>query len=179
MSDSERRYAEIMRKLAEREAEKARQPQRERQHELARILENLDAAGKLAAIQRTRALRGMCWGPKNVQGETPSAWVGVLLWRRGSGYHGYKQLQIAGVWAFDQDDETQVVFGSRYFPYTAPTYEAEAYQKLMKRGYDIYYRVDPAPPPTHQWLFSAVYRPSERLALRETLREQLSRWAAG
>ncbi|MCC6614869.1 MAG: hypothetical protein IT320_15415 [Anaerolineae bacterium] len=141
------------------------------QAELARILDDLDAwrAVETALAGQPRLI---AWGPKIMRGDRPVPWVSVVMWRRASGYSGYKTLTLSGVWAV-QDTPPRIVVGQRRLPYAAPFYEAEAYHKLMRKEFTIYYRDDGAPPslPSRRW--DAPYVPEQRLALRETIRSHM------
>lgn len=175
-SERDQRYEAIMRRIAERRAQQEAAPKRELQDDLARILENVDAWGKLEAIRRNKRLRKVVYGPKIVQGLAPDAWVGIVLWRRGSGYHGYKQLQLVGVWAFEEAGQTVLTVGTKWLAYSAPFYEAEAYHKLIRRSFDLYYEGDPTPPIDP--LYRRIYEPEQRLTIREEIRAALEAWAA-
>lgn len=177
-SDTNDRYEAIMRRMAERRAEQAAAPKREIQEQFAHILDAVDAWGKLEKLKSSRALRPFCWGPKDVRGLSPSPWVGVIIWRRGSGYHGYRQLQIAGVWVYGDEDRPLIAVGTKLVPYSAPTYEAEAYHKLMRRTFDLYYKDNGSPPGASTRLFTTSYDPEQRLAIRDDVRAHLVAWAA-
>ncbi len=170
MTDSEDRYAEIMRRIAERKAKQAAAPKVEAREGLAHILDDVDAWGKLEAIQRSKAMKKLCWGPTVVGAITPSPWAGVVIWRRGSGYHDYKQIQLIGIWAFTGENGAPILtVGSKMLAYSAHGYEAEAYHKLIRKHFNIYYRDDGSPPPPAGRRFTLAYDPAHRLEIRETL----------
>lgn len=174
---SEDRYEDILRRMAQRKAERDAAPKRELQDELAAVLDGLDVWGKLDKLRTSKALRTHTFGPKALNGLTPTPWVAVVLWQRGSGYHGYRVLTLMGVWALDQAGETLVMIGTKRTPFTAPTYEAEAYQKLIKRDFNVYYKDDGAPPLTTNRFYSTIYDPARRLDIREEVRTALAGWA--
>lgn len=177
--DPEARYREIMRRMAERRAEQATAPARAKQDDLAAVLDGLDALGKLEKLVSSRALRPRAYGPRSFNGLAPAPWVGVALWRTGSGYYGYRTLQLAGVWAVqDQPGPPLVLVGLKWLKYSAPTYEAEAFARLIRRVFDLYYEGDAGPPPASQRLYSARYAAARRLDMRDEIRQTLAGWAA-
>jgi hypothetical protein len=171
------RYEEIMRRLAQRKAEQEAAPKREAQDDLARILDDLDVMGKLEKLRGAPTMKRLCWGPKVRKGLSPLTWVSAILWRRGSGYHGYKQLQIIGVWAYEDSGVPMVTVATKHLAYSAPTYEAEAYHKLIRKNFDLYYHDDGAPPAANR-LYTVRYDPAQRLAIREEVKNALTAWAA-
>jgi hypothetical protein len=139
------------------------------QEALARTLDALDTWSILeVACARRPSLRS--WGPKAVQGVLPRPWVGSVLWQRGEGYAGYRTLLIAGIWACDDEGGQRLIIGQKTLPYAAPFYEAEAYHKLMRTGFDVYYRDDGAPPPSTSRVLDIAYAEAQRLELREKLK---------
>lgn len=142
------------------------------QAELARILDDLGAwdALEMARAQRPRLLT---WGPKAVNGIVPKPWVGGVIWQRGSGYTGYRTLLIAGIWAQQIDGGCLMSVGQKVVPYAAPFYEAEAYHKLIRAGFDVYYRDDGSPPPPASRRLEVIYDPETRPALRDKIRSAL------
>ena len=95
-----------------------------------------------------------------------------MIWRRPAGYHGYKVLTLIGVWALLRDERAQIIVGAKQLGFSAPFYDAEAYDKLIRKNYDLYYADDHQPPaaPT----FSAPYNAEQRLELRETVARSLA-----
>ncbi len=168
-----------MRQIAERRAEEALAPARARQTDLERILDGLDALGKLENIAMSGVMTPRANGPKTFSGLKPLTWVGVALWRRGPGYYGYRVLQLVGVWAVqDTNGPPLIVVGTKRLRYIAPTYEAEAYHKLLRKTFEPYYDGDAGPPPETTRLYSARYSADRRLELRDAVRETLAAWAA-
>lgn len=118
-------------------------------------------------------------GPKTFTGFKPYTWVGVVGWRRGPGYYGYRILQLIGVWAVqDAPGPPLIIVGTKRLRYTAPTYEAEAYHKLLRKTFEPYYDGNASPPPDATRLFTARYASERRLELRDAVREALAGWAA-
>jgi hypothetical protein len=177
--ESEERYQQIMRQMAERRAEEALAPARAKQTDLGHVLDGLDIWGKLTRLQETLPAAPRLNGPKVFEGVQPVTWVGVVAWRRGPGYYGYRVLQLIGVWAIqDAAGPPLIVAGTKRLRYTAPTYEAEAYHKLLRKTFAPYYDGDASPPAPATRLFSARYSSEQRLALRDQIRETLAQWAA-
>jgi len=177
--DSEERYQQIMRQIAERKAEEALAPARAKQTDLARVLDGLDALGKLDKLQDLLPMTPQLNGPKSFEGFKPVTWVGVVVWRRGPGYFGYRVLQLVGVWALqDTPGPPLIVVGTKRLRYIAPTYEAEAYHKLLRKTFAPYYDGDAGPPPANTRLWTARYSAEQRLDLRDQIRETLAQWAA-
>jgi hypothetical protein len=141
------------------------------QEALARILDSLDAWGA-AELARKAMPRLTGWGPKAVSGASPSAWVGVVVWQRAAGYTGYKLLTVRGIWALQEGTDARIIVGQKVLPYTASFYEAEAYHKLIRKGFDIYYGDNGAPPTTR--LYDALYVAEQRLAMREAVKATMT-----
>ncbi|MBE2269258.1 MAG: hypothetical protein IAE80_13580 [Anaerolinea sp.] len=148
--------------------------ERLRVDEMARILDGLNVMEALDTLRRTRFSPNLSWGARAFSGITPSAWVGVLIWDRPAGYFGYKTLRIIGVWAVAEGDRTNIIVGTKLLPFTAPFYEAEAYHKLIRDGFDLYYSDNGAPPDPARRVFTAPYAPDERLTLRQIIPAQLA-----
>lgn len=134
---------------------------------LAAILDKLDAWRAVEAALKG-APRLLAWGPKAVSGIGPPPWVGVVMWTRAPGYEGYRVLTLRGVWAIEEGEAARVMVGARRLAYSAPFYEAEAYHKLIRNSFDLYYGDDGAPPA--QPTLSVLYDEAERLTLREEVR---------
>jgi hypothetical protein len=131
------------------------------QAELAAVLDGLDTWGVLENA-RDRAPQGTTfYGPGVVRrGDA----VGVVLWHKAPGFHGYKTLTLFGVWAVAGG---RLVVGTKRLTYSAATYNPESYHKLIRKGYKTYYKDDNVPPSDPLW--SATYTPGERLVLRRHL----------
>lgn len=166
------RYQEIMRRLAEQRERQNAPPPDPAQETLAQVLDSLDAYGKLEKLRASGAVRA--YGPRAFEGTTPTPWLGAVLWRKGGGYYGYQTLHVLGVWAIAQPGAPLVVVGGKRLRYTAPTYEAEAYHKLIRRGFTVYYNGDASPPPDTGRVLAARYHAGRRLELREAVREALT-----
>ena len=137
---------------------------------LAAILDKLDAWRAVEAALKA-APRLLSWGPKAVSGVGPPLWVGVVMWTRAPGYDGYRVLTLRGVWAIEEGEAARVIVGVRRLAYSAPFYEAEAYHKLIRNSFDLYYGDDGTPPA--QPTLSVLYDEAQRLTLREQVRAAL------
>lgn len=157
----------ILRQIAQLRAQPA-------QEALARILDSLDAWGA-AELARKAMPRLTAWGPKAVSGVSPSVWVGVVVWQRAPGYTGYKLLTVRGIWAVQEGTDVRILVGQKVLSYTAGFYEAEAYHKLIRKGFDIYYS-DHGAPPT-QCDYDALYTLEARLLMREAVQVAMTRTA--
>jgi hypothetical protein len=176
MSPTTRRYkssrpSSILTQIAQIRREKAEAPKRAAQDELARILDGLNVWGILEALRAKRFSPNLCYGPKVIGGLTPVPYVGVVLWHRPAGYYGYKTLTLLGVWARYEGDNPALLVGVKRLSYSAPFYDAEAYHKLIRRSYDLYYQDDGAPP-ADATVFP--YQPEQRLSLRDTIATELA-----
>jgi hypothetical protein len=157
--------ASIVRQIAQLRAQPA-------QTQLARILDDLDAWGTVETALKALP-RLTSWGPKAVRGMMPAHWVGVVIWQRASGYTGYKVLTLIGIWAQQEGDAARVIVGRKSLAFAAPFYEPEAYHKLIRNGFDLYYGDDGAPPAAALRRYDALYAPDARLATREAVRAAL------
>ena len=155
----------ILRQIAQLRAQPA-------QEALARILDSLDAWGA-AEVALKLLPRLTTWGPKAVSGTSPMAWVGVVVWQRAAGYTGYKLLTVRGIWAQQEGTDARIIVGQKVLPFTPPFYEAEAYHKLIRKGFDIYYS-DNGSPPTTRW-YNALYTEAQRLEMREAVRAAMAK----
>jgi hypothetical protein len=135
--------------------------------QLAAILDGLDTWRAVEGA-RAAAPRLLAWGPKAVSGITPSPWVGVVMWARAPGYDGYRVLTLRGVWVVQEGEAVRVMAGVKRLAYSAPFYEAEAYHKLIRKNFDLYYADDGAPP-AHPTL-DTPYDEARRLELRERVK---------
>lgn len=154
--------------------EKKRAPLRALQKSLATTLDGLNALDALAQLREKHFSPLLCHGAIARDGLTPQTWVGVMIWHRPSGYLGYKTLTVIGVWAMlDQEGKHQIIVGKKYLPFASPFYDAEAYFKLIRRGFDLYYNDDGSPPPPSGRITEFRYEPAKRLELRETLAQAL------
>lgn len=154
---------DLLNEIIARRRAKQLEPQ---QDVLARVLDDLNAMDTLDALRRRDKLT---YGPKAISTES----MAVVVWRRASGYYGYKTLTLIGVWAVLRDDHPYVVVGKKLLPFAQPFYEADAYHKLIRKGYDIYYKDDGSPPAKPS--FSVRYDREQRLELRETLARELAK----
>ncbi len=136
---------------------------------LARVLDDLNAVDTLDALRRRNKLT---YGPQVLRGAT----MGVVVWRRAAGYYGYKTLSLIGVWAVLRDDAANavpyVIVGKKLLAFSAPFYDADAYHKLIRKNYDLYYHDDGTPPVKPS--LAVHYAADERLDLRAPVARELA-----
>lgn len=135
---------------------------------LARIFDDLNIMDTLEALCRRAPL---CYGPKVIRSAVPS--MGVVVWQRPAGYHGYKTLRLVGVWLSPRGEKVMVAVGVKLLAFGAPFYDADAYHKLIRKNYDLYYR-DDNKPPTHP-AYSVPYDVDQRLELRATIAHEVAK----
>lgn len=166
------RPTSILAQMAQIRREKAEAPKRAAQDELARILDGLNVWDTLEALRTKRFSPNLCHGPKAIGGLSPFPYVGVVVWHRPAGYYGYKTLTLLGVWARYEGEKPILLIGVKRLSYSAPFYDAEAYHKLIRRNYDLYYQDDDMPPAD---ALIISYDPEMRLSLRETIAAELAK----
>ncbi len=135
---------------------------------LARVFDELNVMDTLGGIARRANL---CYGPKVIKSAYPS--LGVVIWQRAAGYHGYKTLNLVGVWLFERDEGVTIAIGRKPLTFGAPFYEAEAYHKLIRNAYDLYYKDDNRPPAKPS--YSTRYDPEQRLDLRAIIAHEVGK----
>ncbi len=135
---------------------------------LARILDALNA---MDALDGLRLRAPLCYGPKVIRSAFPS--MGVVLWQRPSGYHGYKTLKLAGVWVFLRDGQPVISVGQKHLAYSVDFYDADAYHKLIRKNYDLYYKDDNRPPAKPA--YSVAYDAEARLDLRAIVTHEVAK----
>ena len=135
---------------------------------LARILDDLNVMDMLDSI-RVRA--PLCYGPKVIRSAAPS--MGVVVWQRPSGYTGYKTLRLVGVWLSPRDEQVVIAVGMKLLAFAAPFYDADAYHKLIRKSYDLYYRDDNKPPA--QPSYRVPYDAEQRLELRAMISHEVAK----
>ncbi|MCC6804476.1 MAG: hypothetical protein IT319_16450 [Anaerolineae bacterium] len=135
---------------------------------LAHILDDLNVMDMMEGL---RSRTPLCYGPKVIRSAAPS--MGVVVWLRPAGYHGYKSLRLVGVWVTERGDKVMIAVGKKLLPFTPPFYDADAYHKLIRKSYDLYYRDDNTPPA--QPAYSVPYDVEQRLELRETVAREVAK----
>lgn len=189
--DPEVRYAEILRRIAQRQAKEASLPKKDA---LSQVLDAINAVGFLADAKRRPPKGVRCYGPKVFQSKisplsvqvrlSPSVlWMGAVIWHKPGGYFHYERLGLLGVWAVGAAEGHDVVVGTRSLPFTAPVFNPESYYHHIKRKFDIYYSAEASPPngesPAHEGdtvLYRAHYEESRRLLIREAIEKTLAQW---
>ncbi len=170
-NDPDDRYADILRRIAER---KAQQQYTQRRDALTTALDLLNAAD---ALSRVVVPDGRyIYGPRLIPARTSQ---GIVIWSCPKSYTGYKLLTVLGVWAQHTDEDIRVIVGSKRLPYSAAFFEAEAFYRLIRKGYDIYYSDDGAPPAPAARLLDVPYALSERLGQRQAIVDALAGFTFG
>jgi hypothetical protein len=170
--------SDILSEIARLRREKAKAAQQEHASALADALDSLDAMGTLESLRRAKFPKHTCWGPKSVYGLGDRPYVGAVAWRRGDGYYGFKTLTIWGVWATytapESRQEVTLLIGDKQAAYTTAFYSPDAYMKLMRDDYTVYYKDDGSPPPPERIRAAIPVVRAERLAQRDLLRRTLA-----
>ena len=139
---------------------------------LARILDDLNAMDALDGLRRRATL---CYGPKVIKSALPS--LGVVIWQRAPGYYGYKTLKLVGLWVFvrGEGEERKAILciGKKMLKFSAPFYDADAYHKLIRDAYDLYYQDDRKPP--SQPAYTVAYDAEQRLDLRGIIAHEVAK----
>jgi len=161
--------------LAAYHREKQLAPMRDAQKALARALDDLNAMGVLEEMRVKRFSANLCGGPAARDGLMPEPWVGALIWHRPAGYFGYKTLTLLGIWAIQRENVPLIMLGVRRLAFAAPFYDAEAYVKLIRGAFDLYYDDKGNPPPTPALTFA--YDAAKRLEQREVVAKTLQKLA--
>lgn len=173
MSDSDRRYEEIRRRIAAR-----------KNHYIAptpstlleTTLDQLNVYDQLEEFCVNRPYEWVCYTPTSVAGRD---WAGVLIWFHKKGYYGYRQLVIFGVWVRWRDEQLWVIAGNRQRDYAAAVYNPESFHKLIQKGIELYYNDDGSPPKQPDVPnLEVVYTPTDRLTIRQQLIAVMKQWYA-
>jgi hypothetical protein len=166
------RQTTILQQVAQIRRERSEAPRRAAQENLARVLDGLNVLGTLEELRTKRFSPNLCHGPKTVGTLEPVVCVGAVLWHRPAGYYGYKTLTIVGVWARAESALPLISVGVKRLAFARDFYDAEAYHKLIRRGFDLYYNDDGLPPSD---AFTTPYSAEQRLSLREIIAAELAK----
>lgn len=140
-------------------------------HPLLTILNGLNIADSLTTGAPHYLHKLLHYGPRAYTGKT---WAAILIWMRESGYYSYQELTLFGVWAQQQDDQIQILIGVRHLHYSAPVFNAESYQKIIRQNFTTYYGDDGHPPHAGELFFQTAYDPLHRLGLRQEIATELT-----
>jgi len=168
-----RTRTDIRSEIARLRRQYAEAPQRAQQDALAQTLDALDTMGALEKLVQ-RLSRHLSHGPRAVSGLEPIPWVGAVIWQRAPGYFGYRTLTLFGAWAQYAGEDIHVCTGLRHLAYSIDFYDGEAYIKLIRRDFSLYYGDDGRPPPVEAWSSCFTYITQERLSQRDLLAKALS-----
>lgn len=139
----------------------------------ATILSGLNVLQTLE-VQAPQYLKDVLhYGPESFVGDE---WATTLIWFRKKGYHQYKVLTLFGVWAVTNEDETELLIGTKKLKFTAPVFNPESYTQLIKRNFQTHYKDDASSPPDDDIIKRISYNESNRLALRQDLKIAIIQW---
>ncbi len=175
MRENEARYAEILRQIRQRRPfgapkPKATPPQRIQE----RALDLVNAVDSLAELSARSYERITCYGPMTLRGST---WSAAVIWHHDKGYHGYRQLNLLGVWTIDDGAGLELRVGTRGLPYRAPVYDPGVYRVAIEHNFRVYYEDDGGPPgDSDRMLYRAIFSLPDRLRHRLALEDALRRW---
>lgn len=172
--ENQRRYDEIMRKIAGRGAFGGAAPAQGTLSSHERALDMLNAYDSFARLTQDTYPNILCHGPKALRGK---AWSAVVVWYRPKGYHSYQKLDLLGVWAHHAEKELLLSIGIRELKYRAPIFDAGVYRVAIENGFQLYYEDNGRPPGAgDQLLHQATFDIKERLAQRRTLSDIVKEW---
>ena len=170
----EERYQDILKRIAERPAFGSRQRETPPPTPHQRALDRVNAYDCLAGLARREYAGWFCYGPKALGGK---AWAGVLIWAHRKGYHGYKALNLRGIWAHYAGDKLMLSVGWRQLAYSAPVYDPGVFRVAIASNFRIYYDDNGAPEGDgKQLLYRDAYRDQDRLLHRRALEEAARQW---
>ncbi len=172
--DSEDRYEEILKRIAQRKPFGGKSRGAEAQTPQDQALDLVNAYDALAAQTREEFQHVLCYGPRALRG---SAWSGALIWYHRKGYYGYQTLHLLGVWAHYREGECLLSMGIRSLPYRAPVYDAGVYRVAIQSNFRIYYDDAGGPPDKDdRLLYQVEFNETDRLKQRRALLDKLQRW---
>ncbi len=168
-SDNDARYQEILRRIQARG-----RPAPASVSPIATILDSLNAYDQLNdVVVSLDETIFVFYGPRVFNGK---GWQGVITWYHCKGYHGYRQLTLYGIWMFQEEADFIIGVGRKNLTYQAPVFVAEAYYKLIRRGFHTYYNDNGRPPSRASLDWSQVYSAKDRIQLRESIAQTLHQW---
>jgi hypothetical protein len=110
------------------------------------------------------------YGPAAFVGE---GWASCLVWYREKGYNNYQELWLFGAWAKQEEEATIILIGTKPLQFSAPVFNAESYNAIIKTSFKPYYNDKGSPPAEDDIQFRAIYEESRRLALRRELADSI------
>lgn len=171
--DDQQRYDEILNRIANRKPF-GRQVEKQLKSAYDLILDHLNAYDTLAPISTRKYQTILCYGPQVIR---KSTWSGVVAWYFNKGYYGYRNLNLFGVWVYQQDSNIHLSIGIRALPYCAAVYNPEGFHVSIRKDFKLFYEDNGHPPSeTDTPLFTTIYQQKERLTLRQTLQSYINQW---
>jgi hypothetical protein len=110
------------------------------------------------------------YGPATLVGQ---AWAAYIIWYREKGYDKYQDLWLFGVWARQADEAIELLVGTKPLKFTAPVFNAESYNTIIRTNFKVYYNDTGDAPAEDDIHFRATYDESRRLALRRELADAI------
>ena len=168
------RYNDILKKIASRRPFGSKPHDDKPQTPHDRALDLLNAYDSLAKLTQGNYPNLLCYGPKALRS---AAWSAVVFWYRQSAYHGFRMLELLGIWAHYHEGDMLISVGVRRLPYRAPVYDAGVYNVTIENGFSLYYEDDGQPPAENDLLlYRSVFAVEDRLQCREALAGILEDW---
>ena len=171
--NNQRRYEDILKRITNRKPFGQSSEQKPKSaYDL--ILDSLNAYDTFAALTLKTYDNILCYGPQVIHQPT---WTGVIIWYLNKGYYGYRELNLLGIWAHQQNSDMLLTIGLRKLPYQAAVYNPEGFHASIRKGFKLFYEDDGHPPTEAEMiLFQFVYEAKERLTLRQTLQNLTHQW---
>lgn len=164
-AENEKRYEDILRRIAAQK-QAALTPK----IPLESILDAVNALDQMEDFRRVCQKQARCYGPAVFRGKD---WVGALVWSHPADYHGYHTLTLTGIWAVQAETDVEIRVGRRILSYQAAVFEAEAFYKLIRKKFDLYYDDPGLSPAADHALYITLYTPARRLAIRREIEAAL------
>lgn len=138
----------------------------------AHILAGLNVMRVLEDKPRRFMQSVLQYGPHAYTGHN---WAATLIWYRQKGIDTYQTITVFGVWVIETDDITTIQIGTKQLTFSAAVYNPESYNALIERDFTTYYGNNGNPPPD-TIVYETRYDVMRRLALRQTLTDEITRW---
>lgn len=152
---------------------KTRKAPSKRSNEQAIILSGLNVLQVLEDNAPKYLLHVLHDGPETFVGDD---WAAALIWYRRKGYQNHKTLTLFGTWVIKEGEASVVHIDQKVLHYSAPIYNAESYNTLIKRDFRPYYEDDGSPPKDRSIHYQVTFDVTRRLALRRELADKLMYW---
>jgi hypothetical protein len=138
----------------------------------AHILAGLNAMRVLEDKAERFMRHVLQYGPHAYTGDN---WAASLIWYRRKGVNTHQTIKLFGVWIIETDETTSIQIGTKQLAFSAPVYNPESYNTLIKRDFTTYYGNNGNPPPD-TIIYETSYDVTRRLALRQEIADEIMRW---